>query len=73
MTVGESRLRRLVRGWLGDRVVHGLDAIDAELERFVQATRPYPAWRLALDRQYRASRSLVARAWSRARQSVGGS
>ena len=56
-----------------ERVVHGLDAIDAELERFVQATRPYPAWRLALDRQYRASRSLVARAWSRARQSVGGS
>jgi hypothetical protein len=45
--------------------IHGVDAIEAELERYVQATRPYPAPLLAADRAWRSARSLSRRATGR--------
>jgi hypothetical protein len=33
--------------------IHGVDAIAAELERFVRQVHPYPAWRLGLNRASR--------------------
>ena len=45
--------------------IHGVDAIEAELERYVQATRPYPVPLLAADRAWRSARSLPRRASGR--------
>ena len=42
--------------------IHGLSAIEAELERFVRTTRPYPSWRLRLDERWRHLKGLAARA-----------
>jgi hypothetical protein len=42
--------------------IHGLAEQERELERFVDVTRPYPAWRVALDWPTRRARSLAGRA-----------
>ena len=46
-------------------IIHGVGNLERELERFVELTRPYPAWRLALDRHARRVRSLLARAMAK--------
>ena len=43
-------------------IIHGVGNLERELERFVEQTRPYPAGRLALDRQARRAGSLLRRA-----------
>ncbi len=43
-------------------IIHGIDEEERELERFVELTRPYPARRLALDKQARRVRTLLTRA-----------
>ena len=50
--------------------IHGVDAIQAELERYVQATRPYPRPLLAVDRAWRRVRSLPRRAADRLRREI---
>ena len=46
--------------------IHGLEAQEAELERFVRATCPYPPWRRSLDRANRWLGALPGRAIRRA-------
>jgi hypothetical protein len=43
--------------------IHGPDQIDAELERFVAATRPYPEWQLRADAAWRRLHHHAARIW----------
>jgi len=50
--------------------IHGVDAIQAELERYVQATRPYPRPLLAADRAWSRVRSLPRRAVDRLRREI---
>ena len=52
--------------------IHGLPGIVRELERFVEVTHPYPAWRLAFDRQVRAADSLARRAANKLRRTLAG-
>lgn len=53
-------------------VIHGLEAIEQELERFVRATAPYPAWRLAADRGARRLAALAGRARGKLGRALGG-
>ncbi len=53
----------------GEVTIHGLENQGAELERFVQAVRPYPAWRLNLSRGAARFRALGSRVLGRARRS----
>jgi hypothetical protein len=46
-----------------ERTIHSLDAIDRELERFVQSTAPYATWRLDVDATARQGVGAVSRAW----------
>jgi hypothetical protein len=48
-----------------ETTIHGVDAIALELERFVQQVRPYPGWRLSLDRASRRLDNFVRRAASK--------
>ncbi len=41
--------------------IHGIAEQEHALEQFVEVTRPYPGWRLALDRQTRRVRSMGGR------------
>jgi hypothetical protein len=64
--------------WEGDFAyeevtLHGLEALEAELEGFVQRTRPYSPLRLALDRQGRKGRELAVRVARKAARLVKGS
>jgi hypothetical protein len=43
-------------------IIHGLPGLEPELERFVQSVRPYPRWRLNVDRQLRRMKSVAGRA-----------
>lgn len=45
-----------------ETTIHGPENIEAELERFVRATHPYPETLLSADRAWRAARSLQRRA-----------
>jgi hypothetical protein len=42
-------------------VLHGPGSIEAELERFVQQVRPYPDWRLKVDRALRRVTDLACK------------
>jgi hypothetical protein len=55
-----------------ERTIHGTDNIARELQHYVQATRPYPAWLLALDAGWRRVRSLERRARGKLRRAVSG-
>ena len=55
-----------------ERVIHGSDAQAAELERFVQATHPYPPALLRADDATRRVISLVRRAVRKARRVLAG-
>lgn len=48
-----------------ERTIHGLDTIDAELEGYVRATRPYPAWRLKASALARRASFLLSRVFAR--------
>jgi SAM-dependent methyltransferase len=50
--------------------IHGVDAMEAELERYVQATRPYPGPLLAADRAWRRARTLPRRAVDRLKREL---
>ena len=43
-------------------MIHGVENIAAELERFVRQTYPYPKWRLRCDAGIRTTRALANRA-----------
>lgn len=55
-----------------EEVLHGVDTIEVELERFVHDTRPYPGWLLRADRVLRAASSLPRRAVAKARRMARG-
>lgn len=46
-----------------ERTIHGIAATDVELERYVAATHPYPAWRLRASALSRRAASLLSRVW----------
>jgi hypothetical protein len=52
--------------------IHSPAEIDAELERFVTLTRPYPEWQLSADRTWRQLRGHATRMWMGARRRVFG-
>lgn len=45
-----------------EQFLHGMEAMEAELTRFVQETRPYPAWQIVADQRWRTLRDLGTRA-----------
>lgn len=45
-----------------ETIINGLAEQERELTQFVQRVRPYPAWRITLDRRARGVRSLANRA-----------
>jgi Methyltransferase domain len=47
---------------ISEATIHGLNNLEAELERFVRETRPYPGWQLAAGRGLRGAAALGARA-----------
>ena len=55
-----------------ETILHGVDTIEAELERFVRDTRPYPGWLVGADRALRKASSLPRRAAARVRRMAGG-
>jgi hypothetical protein len=55
-----------------EAILHGVDTIEAELERFVRDTRPYPGWLLRADRALRVASSLPRRAVAKARRMASG-
>jgi hypothetical protein len=56
-----------------EKILLTLDEIAEELERFVQETRPYPLWRMAISRRYRKVRNFKDRGvgWLRRRWHAG--
>jgi len=50
--------------------IHGVDAIQAELERYVQTMHPYPRSWLAVDRVWRQVRSMPRRAVDRLKREI---
>jgi hypothetical protein len=52
--------------------IHGVVQQERELERFVEAVCPYPAWQLGVDRQVRRARSLMKRITGRIGRMAGG-
>ena len=46
-----------------EATIHGTNNLEAELERFVCETRPYAAWRLAVDHRLRRACWCVAARW----------
>jgi hypothetical protein len=52
--------------------IHGVAAIETELERYVQATSPYPRALLETDRAWRAARSLTTRAVAKLKREISG-
>ena len=55
-----------------EAVLHGVETIEAELERFVRDTRPYPSWLLRADRALRMALSFPHRAVAKARRMATG-
>jgi len=53
-----------------EKIIHGIENQEAELEGFVQKTCPYPQWRLHLDRALRQAVRLPQRAIFRVGRSV---
>lgn len=54
-----------------ERIVHGQEQMAAELECFVKAVRPYPAWMLATDAWLRNLVGLGRRAASKLKRPLG--
>jgi hypothetical protein len=50
--------------------IHGVDAIETELDRYVRSMRPYPRLLTAADRSYRTLRALPARAVAKLRREI---
>jgi hypothetical protein len=50
--------------------IHGPGEIEAELERFVAATHPYPDWQLRADRTWRRLRHHATRVWLGAQRRI---
>lgn len=55
---------------LSETTIHGVGAIEEELDRYVRSRRPYPPLLLTADRAYRAVRSLSHRAVGRLRREI---
>ena len=53
-----------------ETIIHGVENIVAELERFVQQIRPYPKWQLDVDRRFRRIWSLKGRVSSKVRRTM---
>ena len=51
-----------------ETTIHGVENVSAELERFIQQTRPYPRWLLNIDDQFRRARGLQRRAVAKLRR-----
>jgi hypothetical protein len=55
-----------------ETVLHGVDTIEAELERYVREIRPYPGWLVAADRALRTASGLSRRAVAKVRRIASG-
>jgi hypothetical protein len=51
-------------------IIHGVENIAAELERFAQKTYPYPQWRLSLDHYLRQARGFEGRLLRKLRRTL---
>jgi hypothetical protein len=52
--------------------IHGTGNLEAELERFVRETRPYPKWQLAADKWFRQAAGIASRVMNRLGQAFVG-
>src|SRR5215210_156584 len=55
-----------------ETVLHGVDTIEAELERFVRERRPYPGWLVDADRAVRTAVTLPRRVAAKVRRMTSG-